>query len=242
MDSRGPEDTAAPPALREAVRARLRERTGEEPTEEELDRVQAEVLAAASDDRLVKMAKLVKDGKAAEGFKVMNDSLGLQGALGMFEGLIANCPQLTEKRKRHLRKQIKLPHDFTREVCGRFDIEVGNRKFYLCSGAYKNSDSYATELAKLPKLKEGDLKKFRANVEAILFFTRVVFAELIVNNETIMQELLPKLGAVNPGRYHFDEVRVALYFRGSPEPDSDEPPKVWEPMAGIFITEVEQEA
>jgi hypothetical protein len=240
---------SAPPSLFEKMiqeRVAARRAAGVEVLEEDIETLRDAVQQQLDpDSEASRMVNALRGGAAKE-FKDMNNALGLPGALALFTAII-NATPVSAKRRQHLLRNIQLPPPLLRDTVGTLKFTLPDREFALRGGECQPDHDLQAQLAKVePLLTEEQKKTLKDQCGMIVYFTRIVYIQLLELNQSLLDEMLPKLGmALEELRLMgLDEANDTIYLRRSTveEDEGEGEPEVhvqkWAPRFGLFVEDL----
>lgn len=225
----------------EAQRAR-----GGEVSEEDIVRIRAEVSELLKDDKTAKMSQAIASGEVAEEFQRMNFTIGLPGAMALFEGLMRGAGLSNNRVKLHLRN-IKLPPGCKADMRGGLTIAFSRegvpKEFHLHGGKCGAGHDFGAEIGKVaPYLEAKDLERVQSQCAHVVLFTRQAYVTLAQLNPEVAEEAAKGLGEGVKISEGIDVANSTIYLQktgaGDPGDAGDAgAPVPFEPRAGLFFTE-----
>lgn len=199
-------------------------------------KIRQDARAAIEDGTAEKMIAAPEDKEAAAEFTKMNFTLGLPGALAMYESLIRGCG-LPPQRVGELIERIKIPFDFPRDSIGTIQIALpaaGGRKLLLRGGPCREGHNLTQQLAKLGNLSKENRERVNNQCSWIVNFTRRAYVAICNHNPDTSTELAAALDGwkISEG---IDLTNTTIYLQKTP-PEGGEPVPL-EPRAGLFLVD-----
>jgi hypothetical protein len=203
-------------------------------TEAEVAQLREEAIAAGDSEQVADLVESVANGEVAEEFQRMNFTIGLPGALALFESVLRGSGMSNKRVKLHMRN-LRMPEDCKISMRGGLTIALpGDRgEYHLHGGECDSNHDFGAEMDKVsPHLSEADLERVQNQCAHVVLFTRQAYVTLAKLNELIVQEAVAGLGPVKITE-SIDVANSSIYLQKTEEDGTETP---FKPRAGLFFT------